>query len=112
MKNKFGYFGLIGFIGILGLVTDNHYLLAFFSFFVFFRYFFVIPDELFKLNIQRAATSAFFTGITIQIITIAISAFTKSSSYLITGYSLSFSISIALFIFILVIAEFKELKER
>jgi hypothetical protein len=59
MKNKLGFFGAIGLVGILGIATDNRFLLAFFAYFVFFRYFWVIPDELFKLNVQKAATPAF-----------------------------------------------------
>lgn len=112
MKNKLGLLGMLGFLGILGFVTDNRYFLAFFGFLVFFRYFFVIPDELFKLNVRRAAAPAFFTGVGIQAITITITAFTKDVPQLVTGLSLSFSISIALFIILLVIAEFKELRSR
>jgi hypothetical protein len=112
MNNKLGLLGLLGFLGILGFVTDNRYLLAFFGFLVFFRYFFVIPDELFKQNVQRAATPAFFTGVGVQAITIIVTAFTKDVPQLVTGLSLSFSISIALFIILLVITEFKELRSR
>jgi hypothetical protein len=108
MKNKLAYFGLIGFLGILGIVTDNKYSLAFFAFFVFFRYLAVKPDELFKLNVQRAATPAFFTGVAVQTITLAVTAFTKNSAQLVAGLSLSFSISIFLFIIILVIFEYQE----
>jgi quinol-cytochrome oxidoreductase complex cytochrome b subunit len=112
MKNRLGLLGLLGFLGILGIVTDNRFFLAFFAFLVFFRYFFVIPDELFKQNVQRAATPAFFTGIGVQAITIAVTAFTKDTQQLISGLSLSFSVAMMLFIILLVVAEFKELRNR
>ncbi len=112
MRNKVGYLGLFGFMGILGIITDNRFLLAFFAYFVFFRYFFIKPDELFKLYVQSAAVPAFFTGVTIQFLTIAITAFTKNITQLITGLSLSFSISTALFILILTFFEMKETRTR
>lgn len=112
MKNKLGLLGVLGLLGILGIVTDNRFFLGFFAFLVFFRYFFVIPDELFMQNLRRAATPAFFTGVAVQGITIAVTAFTKDTQQLISGQALSFSISIAPFIILLVIAEFKELRNR
>lgn len=112
MRNKLGLLGILGFLGVLGIVTDNRFFLAFFAFLVFFRYFFVIPDELFMQNVRRAATPAFFTGVAVQGITIAVTAFTKDAQQLISGLALSFSISIMLFIILLVAAEFKELRSR
>ncbi|MHB1483705.1 MAG: DUF3796 domain-containing protein [Saccharofermentanales bacterium] len=112
MKNKLGFIGLIGFLGFSGILTDNRYLLAFFGFFVFFRYFFVKPDELFALNVQKAAVPAFFTGVAIQTLTIAIISFTKDKNQLIFGLTLSFSISVFIFILKLVIAEFNEYRSR
>lgn len=112
MKNKLGFLGLLGLWGILGIVTDNRLFLAFFAYFVFFRYFFVKPDELFWQNVHRAATPAFFTGIAVQAVFIAVSAFAKDTSLLITGLSLSFAVSLIIFISMLVVAEFKELRNR
>jgi hypothetical protein len=112
MKNKLGFLGLLGFWGVLGIVTDNRYLLAFFAYFVFFRYFFVKPDELFKQYVQGAATPAFFTGVAIQAVTIAVTAFTKDINQLVIGLSLSFSIPVMLFIILLVGTEYRELRSR
>lgn len=108
MKNKLGFFGLLGFMGILGIVTENRFLLSFFSFFVFFRYFFVKPDELFKSYVQKAATPAFFAGVGIQALTIIVTAFTKNTIQLASGLSLSFAVSVFIFILTLVVSEFKE----
>lgn len=112
MRNKLAYLGLLGFLGVLGFATDNKFLLAYFAFFVFFRYFAIKPDELFKLYVQKAATPAFFTGVAVQSLTIALTAFTKDINQLIIGLSLSFSISIVLFITVLIICEFKEYRSN
>lgn len=112
MRNKLGYMGLMGFMGILGITTENRYLLAFFAYFVFLRYFFVIPDELFTRYVQRASVPAFFTGVAIQTLTIAVTAFTQDKTQLIAGLSLAFSIPVALFIILLIRSEFKEMRGR
>ncbi len=108
MKNKLGFLGVFGFLGVLGIITDDKLFLSFFAFFVFIRYFFVIPDELFRLNVRRSAAPAFFTGIAIQAAAIAINAVTMDDSYLIVGLSLGFSVPLFLFILLLVILELKE----
>ena len=108
MKNKLGFMGLVGFLGILGIVTDNRAFLAFFAYFVFFRYFGVKPDELFKLNVRRAATPAFFSGLVIQVLTIGASAFIEDMGLFVIGMSLCFIVSVFVFITVLVVLEFKE----
>lgn len=112
MKNPLGYLGIFGFVGIIGIITEYRLFLAFLSFFVFVRYFFVIPDELFRENVRRAATPAFFTGTAVQAASVAVSAFTKDESLLTAGLALSFSISMFVFIILHVIAEFKEQRSR
>lgn len=112
MKNKLGFLGLVGFLGILGIVTDNRGFLAFFAYFVFFRYFGVKPDELFRLNVRRAAVPAFFAGLAIQVLTIGASAFTDDMRLFAAGMSLCYFVSVFLFIMILVISEFKEQRSR
>jgi TRAP-type C4-dicarboxylate transport system permease large subunit len=112
MKNKLGFLGLLGFIGILGIVTENRYFLAFFCYFVFFRYFFVKPDELFQSYVKKAATPAFFTGLAFQALTISAAAFTKNTQQLISGFLLGFAASTIVFILVLVISEFSESRNR
>lgn len=112
MKNKLGFLSLLGFLGIIGIITEDRTYLSFFAFFVFFRYFFVIPDELFRLNVRRAASPAFFTGVAVQAATVAVNAVTKDDSFLIAGLGMSFAVSMFVFIILLVIAEFKEQKNR
>jgi len=108
MKNKLGFLGLLGFLGILGIVTDNRAFLAFFAYFVFFRYFGVKPDELFKLNVRKAATPAFFSGLAVQALTVGASAFIDDMRLFVIGMSLTFFVSVMVFIIVLVVLEFRE----
>ena len=110
MKNKFGYFGLLGLIGILGFLTDNPGFYGFFGFFGYFAFFKVIPDELFKLNVQKAATPAFFVGIVITAITLVYSAFTKNISVVVAGFAINFAISIFVFSIIFIYLNYNESK--
>ena len=62
MKRKVNYLGflsLLALISILGLRTENAGLFGFFGFVYYLRYFWVVPDEFFLLNVQKAATFAF-----------------------------------------------------
>ena len=64
MKQKINYLGflsLLALIAILGWLTENKGLYGFFGFAYYFRYFRVIPDEFFRLNVQKAATFAFMS---------------------------------------------------
>lgn len=108
MKNKLGYLGLLGLLGLLGIITDNRAFLGFFGFLIYFRYFTVIPDELFKDNVKKAATYAFFIGIVVMAITIAFTTILKYKTILLIGMLMSFSVSLFVFTILLVTYEFKE----
>jgi hypothetical protein len=110
MKNKLGYFGFIGFAGVLGFLTHNPGFYGFFGFFGYFAFFKVIPDELFKLNVQKAATTAFFIGIVITVITLVCSAFTRNTSIVIAGFAIDFAVSIFVFSIIFIYLNYNESK--
>ncbi len=59
MKNKLAYLGFLGLLGVLGIFT-NPLLLCNFSYFLFFIYARVVPDELFWSNVRRSASVGFF----------------------------------------------------
>ncbi|MEH6943830.1 DUF3796 domain-containing protein [Bacillus sp. JJ722] len=71
MKNKLAYLGFIGFLGLLGpfsFLGDITWAWFLTSFFFFFTYAKVVPDELFMLHIRIAATRAFFVAMVLGII--------------------------------------------
>ena len=64
MKRKINCLGLLSLLSLIALLaqpTNNEGLYGFLGFAYYLRYFFVQPDELFRLNLQKAATAAFFT---------------------------------------------------
>ena len=97
MKNKLGFLGLLGLFGAVGFFTGSKVYFTLFAFLYFFRYFFVIPDELFKMNIQKSATPAFFTGMAIYALTTALTAFHISTVVFATGLVLGFAIPFLIF---------------
>lgn len=61
--NKLGFLALLALLGVMGLATDNRGLMGFFGFAYYIRYFFIIPDEMFKQNVRQAASIGFFSGV-------------------------------------------------
>ena len=59
--NYLGFLSLLALIAILGWCTENTGLYGFLGFAYYIRYFWVIPDEFFRLNVQKAATFAFMS---------------------------------------------------
>lgn len=112
MKNKLGFLGFLGLLGFLGFFTENKTYIFFFTFLIYFRYFKVIPDELFKENVRRAATPAFFTGVAIFVITSGLTAFSISTLYYVTGLVIGFAVSFMVFTIIMASLEIKERSEN
>ncbi len=108
MKNKLGFLGFLGLLGILGFFSENKTYFCFFGFLVYFRYFAVIPDELFKENVQKAATPAFFIGVVIYTLTGALTFFPISTAVYVSCLVLGFVASFLLFTGIFVYYEIKE----
>ena len=57
-RNPLSYLGWLGLIGFWGLVSSMVNLCVFFLFFFFFTYRAKIPDELFWINVHKAAARA------------------------------------------------------
>ena len=110
MKNKYGYIGFVSLLGLWGLYANEPLFLSFFAFVIFFGYFWITPDEMFIDTLKKCATIAFFTNITITVIsTFVLSYFKLSSNPLAGGAALGFGISIAIFV---LLSFFFDLKER
>ncbi len=114
MKYKINYLGflsLLALIAILGFTTGNTGLFGFFGFVYYIRYFWIIPDEFFRLNVQKSATFAFMS----EMISLVPFMFVCSHIYstdkaIPTAFGLSFAVAILAFTAALVVLELKERK--
>lgn len=114
MKYKIYYLGflsLLALIAILGWTTENTGLYGFLGFAYYLRYFWVIPDEFFQLNVQKAATFAFMS----EMISLVPFMFVCSCIYGATkavpvAFGLSFTVTIFAFTIALIVLEAKERK--
>ena len=112
MKQRMNYLGLLSLlavIAVLGWQTGNKGLYGFFGFAYYLRYFWVFPDEFFRLNVQKAATAAFMAEM------LSLIPFIFACTYLIgrvkggaAAFALSFAASVLVFTFMLIFLEWKE----
>lgn len=86
--------------------------MGFFGFFVYFKYFTVIPDELFKDNVKKAATPAFFISVMITAIAIVLTALFKNNLVLSLGLLIGFIVSMIVFTILLMTYEFIESRQE
>lgn len=112
MKVKINYLGLLSLlslIGILGWTTENAGLYGFFGFAYYIRYFRIIPDELFRLNIQKAAAFAFMSEMISLVPFMFICSYIYGSGKAVpTAFGLSFAVTVFAFTAALIILELKE----
>lgn len=102
---------MLALIAILGWLTENKGLYGFFGFAYYFRYFRVIPDEFFRLNVQKAATFAFM----LEMIMLVPFMFVYTSIYgtakaVPISFALSFAVTVLAFTIALIFLEWKERK--
>lgn len=60
--NYLGFMSVLALLGILGVVTANKGYFGFFGFLYYVRYFWVIPDEMFRQSVLKSASMGFFAG--------------------------------------------------
>lgn len=99
-------------MGLVGIFTSSKGFLGFFGFLYYTRYFFVIPDELFKANLQKAATPAFFVGIAITSVTIVMRKLTDNKDLVPIGMGIGMAVSLFVFSIILLTFEARENGEK
>jgi hypothetical protein len=108
-KNPFGYISILGLLGISGFVTGLPALFLFFGYFGYAYYFRIIPDEMFKEHLLKAAAMSFLLtllSITVLIILVSI---TENMEFASTGLFISFIIANISFA---VIHTFYEIREE
>ena len=114
MKHRINYLGflsLLALIAVVGWRTGNKGLYGFFGFAYYFRYYWVIPDEFFRLNVQKAATFAFMS----EMIMLVPFMFVCTSVYgtakaVPVSFALSFAVTVLAFTTALVYLEWRERK--
>lgn len=107
MRNKLGFLSLLALLGVLGVVIDKP-LYGFFGFAYYIRYFFVKPDELFQLNVRKAATVGFFSGVGATGVAVAARSLFPAVIPANLALSAGFVVSIVVFTVALVVLEAKE----
>lgn len=114
MKHRINYLGflsLLALIAILGWRTENKDLYGFFGFAYYFRYFWVIPDEFFRLNVQKAATFAFMSEMILLVPFMFVCTFIYGASEAVpVAFALSFAVTVLAFTTALVFLEWRERK--
>lgn len=109
--NYLGFLSLLALIAVLGWTTENEGLYGFLGFAYYLRYFWVIPDEFFRLNVQKAATFAFMAEmISLVPFMFACSLLFGAVKAVPTAFGLSYAAAILAFTVALLALEWKEQK--
>lgn len=107
--NYLGFLSLLSLISILGWKSGNTGLYGFFGFIYFIRYFWVIPDEMFLLNMQKSATIAFMLSmVSLVPFMFSCSVFYNISAAIPMAFALGFAVSTIAFTFALTGLEWRE----
>ncbi|MDE7310136.1 MAG: DUF3796 domain-containing protein [Eubacterium sp.] len=109
--NYLGFLSLLALIAMLGWRTENQGLYGFFGFAYYFRYFWVIPDEFFQYNVQRAATFAFMAEMILLVPSMfACTVIYGAAKAVPVSFALSFAAAIFAFTLALIVLEWRERK--
>lgn len=108
MKNKYGFIGLVSVLGLLGFCNEQKWYFAFFSFVIFFEYFFKQPDELFIMNMRKAAANAFWVGLATSVMATLFFTLQQNGVALEKGVLVGFGFSIISFSLCTAFFEWKE----
>lgn len=107
--NFLGFLSLLALIALLGWKNEQTGLYGFFGFVYFIRYFWVIPDELFMMNVRKAATTAFMAGMVALVPVMFAASFLYGVSAAIPmAFAVSFVAAVLLFSLSLAVLEWKE----
>ncbi len=109
--NYLGFLSLLALIAILGWRTENNGFFGFFGFAYYLRYFWVIPDEFFRLNVQKAATFAFMSEMILLVPLMYVCTFVYGAAKAAPiSFALSFSVTIIAFTIAITVLEWREQK--
>lgn len=109
--NYLGFLSLLSLIALLGWTSGNSGFYGFFGFAYYFRYFWVVPDELFLLNLQKAAAFAFMAEMISLVPFMFACAYGAGAVQSVPmAFGLSFAVSVFAFTAALMALEWKERK--
>lgn len=109
--NCLGFLSLLALLAVLGWKTENTGLYGFFGFAYFIRYFWVIPDELFYQNVQKACTFALLSELILLVPFMFICTMLHNAKAAVpVAFGLSFAAAIFSFSIVLAVLEWKERK--
>ncbi len=106
--NYLGFLALPALLAIFAPLTGNTGLYGFLGFLYYLRYFFILPDELFLLQIRKAATAAWLTELALLAPLMALLLLLKEERALPVSFGLSFAGAIFVFTIYLMILEYRE----
>lgn len=114
MKHRINYLGflsLLALLAILGWQTENKGFYGFFGFAYYLHYFWVMPDEFFKLNVQKAATFAFMSEMILLVPFMYVCTFIYGAIKAAPiAFALSFVVTVFAFTIALTVLEWREKK--
>lgn len=107
--NYLGFLSLLSLIALLSWRAGNTGLLGFFGFAYYLRYFFVLPDEAFRENLQRAATLAFLSEMLSLVPLMGLCVWLYGGGRAVpAAFGLSFAVAILVFTVALQLLEWRE----
>ncbi len=106
--NKLGFLSLIATLSLLGIFAEYRAYLGFLGFLYYVRYFFVLPDKLFKINVQKAAAFAFFTNLAAAVLTVILGSLVRKAAVFPVGMGMGIIISIVVFTIVLIVYEVRK----
>ncbi len=107
MKNKLGFLGFFGALGLLGAYTGQSGYYGFFGFCAYFYYFTVIPDEMFRENVRRAAAAAFFVLMAVSGIGLGAALVSGCTEWAGAAFALAFAASAGTFSLLMAASELR-----
>lgn len=108
IKNNLGFLSLLAFFGLFGIFTENRGCLGFWAFLYYIRYFYVLPDDIFKANVQKAAEYGFYTQTAISFTSIILNVVLGNTVYFAVGLIFSAVLSMLVFNVLLYFYQFRK----
>lgn len=108
MINKLGFFGFLGALGLLGFCNGQSAYFGFFGFCAYFYYFTVVPDEMFRENVRRSASTGFFVLTAAAGVGLCAAVLAQRMDWAGPAFALAFAAAVFTFSLRMAVQEFRE----